>query len=50
MGKSENMTYILTCGNCGCENKRSYLPEKARCVNCGEGFWVEEYREEKAKP
>lgn len=37
--------YIITCGGCGHENHRYHLPEKCLCSECGEMYWVTEWRD-----
>jgi len=37
--------YIIICAGCGQENHRYYLPERCRCLECGETYYVEEWRE-----
>lgn len=44
------MKYIIECLNCGTENTRSYLPEQILCSGCGEGSYVEIWRESGASP
>ena len=36
--------YIITCAGCGTENHRYNLPEKCLCSECGEMYYVNEYR------
>ncbi len=39
------ITYEITCGGCGTTQIRKNLPEKMRCGDCQEAYYVEDYQE-----